>query len=911
MSVSSTESSSRADIKFREKDRALREDVHWLGELVGELVREQSGEAVFDLVEAARKLSIRRREGRQDSLPALQQLLSSLAPASAADFLRAYSTFFQMVNLAEKVHRIRRRRAYLKDVNRHQPYGILDTLQRLKTAGIGPERIESVLETLSIEPVFKANPTEATRRTLLLKQQNIARHLVQMLDPYMTPTEFDAAAGQIRMEMTTSWQTAERPAERRLSDEAEHVLFFVTDVLYRMIPPFYESLESAFAEIFGSVTRRIRLPVLVRFSTWVGGDMDGNPTVTAKSIRESLGRQRSLILDLYYKECGELARHLSQTEGRCEFLDEIRVRTEQYSGHFPKAAYTIPTRHSRMPYRVFLRLVQARLQATYDDAAFPYESPEEFTADIELITESLRANKGRNAGLFAVNRLLRRIETFGFHLATLDLRQNAIMHRRIVGEGLQEPDWELEDSAVRVKRIKHALERRESVVGSLSSDARRMLAVFQAIAHTRRRYGPRGIGSYIVRMARGPDDVLSVILLSKWGHLGPKVGAVPLDIAPLFETADELARASEIMESLLRDDVYREHLRTRGNQQTIVLGYSVANRDGDPVSARWNIHRAQRALGTTMERFGIELTIFHTRGSSMSRTGGRVHQALSALPADVSSNRLRITEQGEAINAKYGLRGIAMRSLEQLVSAQLWMRAAEPSTASVPAESEAILDAIAAASSDAYRRLVFESDEFESYFRQATPVDVIERVGLDATAETANASPIEGVHELAWQLAWTQTRCLLPDWFGLSSGIATATEAFGLEPIREMYRTWPFFSVLIRDIEVALSKADLMTAERYSELSGPLHEKFFTVIRDEYSASVDAVLALSGQATLLESSEILTRSIKLRNPYVDPMNFLQVDLLKRWRAGGRTDEALFQALSASVNGIMHAMQYVG
>src|SRR5262245_59490821 len=483
----STSRTIRANIFFAEKDRALREDVHRLGELVGELVREQGGEALFDPVETGRKLSIAHREGDQAAYGELKSLLAALAPSTARDFIRAFSTYFQMVNMAEKVHRIRRRRAYLRDASAPQPFGFVDILQKLKAQGVDGDEIERALAQVVIEPVFMAHPTEVTRRTLLRKEHNIARHLVEMMDPYLTPHELEATLGQIRQEMTTGWQTVESLDEGiRLRDEAEHVLFFLTDVLYRMVPPLYESLESSLAEALPE--RGVRVPIVVQFGTWVGGDMDGNPHVTAKSIRQTLARQRSLVLDLYYRECAELAAHLSQGLRRVGVSEELKRRTEHYAGHFPEAAASLPSRHRQMPYRGYLRLVAARLKATYDDHAYPYESPNELVADLELLADSLRANKGRNAGLFAVRRLLRRVRTFGFYLATVDIRQNALVHRRVIGEALEERDWLAADDEQRVRRLEEALERRESPVGELSSEGRRTLAVFQTIAHCRRKY---------------------------------------------------------------------------------------------------------------------------------------------------------------------------------------------------------------------------------------------------------------------------------------------------------------------------------------------------------------------------------------------------------------------------------------
>lgn len=915
MAVSRPRDPLRADVFFAEKDRALREDVHQLGELVGELVQEQGGEALFDLVEAARRASISRREGSEEAFGDLRTLLGALAPSTARDFIRAFSTYFQMVNMAEKVHRIRRRRAYAQDAKTAQPFGFLDVLKRLKAAGVDGARIEDVIGRACIEPVFTAHPTEVTRRTLLRKQQNIARYLLDMLDPYMTPDEVSATLRRIRLEMTTGWQTEEHAGEQmRLGDEAEHVLFFVTDVLYQMIPEFYESLESALAETFADRAGRLRVPVLVKFSSWVGGDMDGNPNVTAKSMRETLSRQRSLVLNLYYRECRELAQELSQSETRVAVSEELLAKSRLYSAHFPQAYHSVPVRHRGMPYRVFLRLMMARLQATYDDDAFPYESPEEFIEDVELVADSLRANKGRNAGLFLVQRLARRAQTFGFHLATLDIRQNALVHRRVVGEGLGETDWMQMSSEARTARLKEALERRESPIGSLSSEARRTLAVFQAIAHARRKYGRDAIGPYIVSMAHGPDDVLSVLLLARWGGLGPKGSAVPLDIAPLFETVEDLDNAGEIMSGLIADTHYRNHLSSRGDEQMIMIGYSDSNKDGGIVSARRGLQKAQETLVETMGRLGVKLTLFHGRGGTISRGGGRLTEGLLAAPEGAVDGRLRMTEQGEMINAKYGLHGIAMRSLEQTLSSVLWLTAKPQEEHPREAEWHAIMDEVAERSRQAYKSLVYDRREFAQYFRAATPIDVIERLRIGsrpAAREGDEGGDIEKLRAIPWVFAWTQNRCMLPGWFGFASGLSDALQRWDESVFREMLEHWPFFRVLLGDVEVVLAKADLEIAAHYSRLAGPLHEELFPIIRDEYQRCVELVLRLTGHSELLAGHETLRRAIRLRNPYMDPMSFLQVDLLDRWRRGGRQDDAMLQALMVSVNGIAHGMQNTG
>jgi phosphoenolpyruvate carboxylase len=913
MALSTPNTLRRGDLFFAEKDQALREDVHQLGQLVGELVREQGGEALFDLIEAARRAAIAHREGDADAFESLKTLLAALAPSTAREFIRAFSTYFQMVNMAEKVHRIRRRRAYMRDASTPQPFSFLDILGRLRAAGVDDETIESRLSELSIEPVFTAHPTEVTRRTLLRKQQSIARHLVEMLDPYMTPQELDATLGRIRQEMTTGWQTEEHPAEQmRVGDEAEHILFFLTDVLYRMVPPFYECLEDALTKVFPERGARIRPPILLKFGSWVGGDMDGNPNVTAKTIRETLARHRALVLNLYFNECRALADHLSQSETRVGVSEDLRAKSALYAGHFPKAAHSVPARHREMPYRVFLRLIGARLQATYDDAAFPYEAPEEFIGDIQLIADSLRANKGRNAGLFAVSRLLRRAQTFGFHMATLDIRQNAHVHRRVVGEGLQEPNWLELSSEDRSARLRDALERRESPPTTLSSEARRTLAVFQTIAHSRRKYGRGAIGPYIVSMAHGADDVLSVLLLARWGQLGPKGGAIPLDIVPLFETVEDLDNSSRIMEKLLADERYRRHLSQRGDQQMIMVGYSDSNKDGGLVAARWTLQKAQQGLVETMDRLGVRLTLFHGRGGTVSRGGGRLHEAVLASPSGAVAGRLRMTEQGETINAKYGLRGIAMRSLEQMLSSLLWVSATSAPNRPLEPRWRSIMQAIADQSREHYKRFVYDSPDFVDYFRKATPIDVIERQGFGSRpVARGDSADIQDLRAIPWVFAWTQNRCLLPGWFGFATGLGYGAERFGDQTLKEMYEQWHFFRVVIADVEAVLSKADLNMAERYSQLAGPLHDKFFPSVRAEYERCVALILKLSGQSKLLENAPTLRRSIRLRNPYVDPMSLLQVNLLQRWRAAGSNDDAMLQALMASINGIAHAMQNTG
>ena len=602
----------RQDITFEEKDQALRDDVRTLGAMVGELIHEQNGEELFELVENARLRAIRRREGNEKPGEELADLVRDLDTATATQLIRSFSTYFQMVNTAEKVHRIRRRRDYLRDVAIYQPGGLEDSLVKLKASGLDPEGLQKLLDSLSIEPVFTAHPTESTRRTMLRKEQNIVKHLVDLLNPTMTPQETETALQNIRLLATTGWQTAEHPSEQMtVADELEHVLFFVTDVLYRSVPPFYEDIRAAIDRIYGGEAKHIELPNLVHFASWVGGDMDGNPNVNAKTIRATLARQRALILDLYYNECATIGAKLSQSTDRAEFGQGMLDKIEEYRNIFPNAYHAVPARHRDMPYRVFLRLVQARLQSTYDDDIYPYEKVDQLIADIELIAESLAFNKGHHAGLFVVKRLLRRMHTFGFHMVTLDVRQDAEVHRRVVGECLGEDDWLERTPQERTARIVDALETRESAPMTLSTQARKTIAVFQAIAFCRRKYGSRAIGSFIVSMTEGADDILSVLLLAQWGELHNRRGEVPLDVAPLLETVDDLHAGPDILRNLLDVGLYRQHLALRKNRQMVMIGYSDSNKDGGIASSRWAIQNAQEQLVNAMDSDDIELTLFH------------------------------------------------------------------------------------------------------------------------------------------------------------------------------------------------------------------------------------------------------------------------------------------------------------
>jgi len=904
----------RQDITFEDKDQALRDDVRTLGAMLGDLIREQNGDDLYEFVENARLRAIRRREGNEKPGEELAELVGGLDPKEALQVIRSFSTYFQMVNTAEKVHRIRRRREYLRDVVHYQPGGLEDTFIKLKASGLNADGLRELLESLSIEPIFTAHPTEPTRRTILRKEQKIVRHLIDLLNPTMTPQETDAALQNIRLLVTTGWQTDEHPSEQMtVADELEHVLFFVTDVLYRAIPPFYEDIESAVQRIYGEEGDDVEVPSILHFGSWVGGDMDGNPNVNAKTIRETLARQRSLILDLYFKECASIAAKLSQSTERATFGQDMLDKIDEYRGVFPNAYHAVPARHRDMPYRIFLRLVQQRLQSTYDDDVFPYEKVGQLKTDIQLVADSLEENKGAQAGLFAVRRLLRRIDTFGFHMVTLDIRQDAEVHRSVVGECLAEDDWEEMSVAERTARLTEAILSRESAPMNLGTQARKTIAVFQAIASCRRKYGPKAIGPFIVSMTQGADDILSVILLALWGELHNKRGEVPLDIAPLLETVDDLQNGPAILESLLSADLYRQHLERRENRQMVMIGYSDSNKDGGLASARWALQNAQEVIVRAADAREIELTLFHGRGGTISRGGSKTHVAVLGAPPGTVNGRLRVTEQGEIINEKYGLRGIALRTLEQMTGSVALATAMPRHRGNDQPEWHDMMDVIAKESRRAYRKLIYETPNFYDYFRKATPIDLIERMRIGSRPSARRRqSGIEDLRAIPWVFSWTQARFVLPGWYGIGSGLQKAIDQFGDEAIGEMFREWYFHRTLMADTEMVLAKSDLGIAELYSKLAGnDLHEEFYPLIKSEFDLTRKLILKYSDHETILDGDITLQRAIMLRNPYVDPMSLMQVDLLARWRESNYEDEDIFIALLASVNGIAQGLQNTG
>ena len=903
----------RSDIQFPPEHAALREDVHALGELIGQILHEQGGQPLFELVELDRRAAIARREGDVGAAAELAASVRERPPALARELVRAFSMWFRTVNLAENVHRIRRRREYFRSTDHPQPGGVESAIAELAAGGMTLEQTLELIGSLAIEPVFSAHSLQATRRTLLRKQQRVAQRMLDRMNPTLTPQELRNLWSGIRFELTTAWQTEELPRKQlTVGDEREQIVFYLVEILYRVVPSFYEEIALALAKVFGVPAESIELPCILRFGSWVGGDMDGHPDVHARTIRETFARHQHILLGAYIAECQKLAERLSQGERRTSVSSELTQRIEEYTRLAPGARPAMLGRRDRMPYRLFLSQLAQRLRDTQDGRGKGYDNARQFREDVQLVAASLQANKGATAGLFQVRRLLRRIDTFGFHLASIDVRQHASVLHQIIAQGSNDPDWPNRPSAERARLLAEALVKDTGPRVELDALARRNLGVFETFAQIRHRYGRRAIGCFVVSGTEGADDVLAALLLARWASVFDKEsGEVTLDIAPQFESIGALERGGSIMQQLLTEPAYARHLAGRGGRQHVLLGYSDSNMEAGPCASRFALHQAQRsladALGATAQRFSL----MHVRGASLARGGTRIDQLVKSAPAGIANGVLRLREQGETIKQGYGLRPIAMRTLERAfnaISLATARRAVEPA----PAPYIECAATIAAASRDAYRSLVYEQRDFYEFFRAITPIDVIERMQVGSRAvHRLEGNGIEGLLPVPWVFAWTQTRHLLPAWFGAGTGLKRAAQRHGADTLRTLYREWMFLRSLIDDIESMLARTDLEIAAAYLALVPEPLRPFAEVIRAEYELTREQLLAVTDSTELLDREPMLQRAIRLRNPYIDPMNLMQVDLLARWRAGGRADRDLFEALLVSTTGIAQGLQSTG
>jgi phosphoenolpyruvate carboxylase len=913
MNVPSPDAPLREALEFAETDELLRDDVRRLGAMVGEMLAEQVSPQLLEQVEDVRRTAIARRENGE-AADDLAAHLSMVSLEDADALVRAFAAWFGAINLAERVHRIRRRRDHQRAGDAPQPGGLEAVLRGLRDDGVTLDELRALLPRMLVEPVFTAHPTEAVRRALLEKERVVVERLVADIDRERTPTERRADQARIRLSLTAGWQTSEAPPLKpTVTDEVEHIGFYLANVLFRVLPVFYEAFGDAVEAVYGE---RIELPQLVRFGTWVGGDMDGNPNVGAATIEAALAAQRVQALANYRADLAALGAALSQTPDRAGIDDAVHERLAEYKQLLPEAAARLRARQSDMPYRQLLELMSARLAAA---GAAGYPDADAFIADLERIDASLAANKGDHAGRFALQRVLWRARTFGFHLAALDLRQDSAAHDAALGVLLDDADYPERPAAERGQRL-HALIDGAAPAAPEAPEAASTLDVFRTVLAARRRFGDHVFGPYIVSMSRSAADALAVLALARIAgctETHPQHGAqVPLDVAPLFETVADLQAAAEVMRDLFGDPVYRAHLRARGDRQVIMLGYSDSTKDSGILASRWSLQRAQVDLLALAKEAGVRVVFFHGRGGSVSRGGGKTERAIIAAPRGSIDGRLRVTEQGEVIHRKYGIRALALRNLEQTAGAVL--RASLRPRPPEPREQRwrGIAAELSQVSRAHYRALVHEDPGFPDYFRAATPIDVIERLQIGSRPSRRrgggiDSAPVESLRAIPWVFSWAQNRSGLTGWYGVGTALRHGIDTHGLDALQAMARDWPFFKAMLDDVEMVLAKSDLDIFERYSKLAGGDHARFFPGIAAEFGRAQDALLRIKGRDMLLADDYRLRLSIRLRNPYVDPISLLQVELLRRWRAAGRDEGDVQRALFATVNGIAAGIQNTG
>jgi phosphoenolpyruvate carboxylase len=584
----------------------------------------------------------------------------------------------------------------------------------------------------------------------------------------------------------------------------------------------------------------------------------------------------------------------------------------------PEVEARIPVRHREMPYRCLLRFMQARLQAVLDGGSYAYANPGELASDLALVADSLERHRGRHAGLFGVRRLQRRVDTFGFHLATLDARQDALVHRQVLSTLLGHDDWLERDAAQRAELLEAEL------AGSAPTptpgepptgddEVTATLEVFRAIGQARQEFGPQATGLFIISMTQGPDDVLSALALARRAGLkaADDDGIVPLDVAPLLETVEDLQAGPAILEQLFASPTYRRHLENRGQRQVVMVGYSDSNKDSGITAARWSLYEAQRALVETGRRHGITVHFFHGRGGTVSRGGGNLVTGIEGAPPGSIDGYLRVTEQGEVINQKFGVRPIALRNIELMTGAVL--RHHFLGTADGADEEACLLMAsMADRARRRYRQLVYENPHFVPFFRSATPIDVIERLNIGSRpASRRTGGGIENLRAIPWVFSWAQVRVGVPGVYGVGTALDHAVGELGLERLRRLRRDWSFFRGLLSDVEMVLAKSSFAIGRRYVSLAPEDTRPVFEEIEREFELATMHLLAITEQDSLLEYEPTLRRNIRLRNPYADPMHLVQIDLLRRWREGERRDDRLLAALKSTVNGIALAIQNTG
>ncbi len=911
-----------------DKDLPLRDDIRLLGRLLGDTVRLQEGEVVYDIVERIRQSSIRFHRDEDEAARAeLEATLNSLSRGRTTQIIRAFSYFSHLANIAEDQHRMRRSRAHARAGSAPRPGTMAAALAHGRATGLSRADLLGFFRSALISPVLTAHPTEVRRRSTIDREMEVAQLLAERDRVRLTPEEEGVNEECLRRAILTLWQTSIlRRTRLKVIDEVMNGLSYYDYTFLSELPRFYAALEDQLAAGDPSWDGT-ELPSFLRMGSWIGGDRDGNPFVTADVLAQALQLQSKRALAHYLDELHRLGGELS-LDGRIVSISdqaqELAKRSPDRSAH-----------RQDEPYRRAITGLYARLAATAEalghgevprhavGQAPPYEAPDAFLSDLDVIHRSLVTNGSAALARGRLRALRRAVGVFGFHLAAIDLRQNSDVHERTVAELFERVEPGAAYAALpepeRVARLLAELATPRPLASphiAYGDETLSELAIARGAAEARRRYGAAAVPNYVISKASSVSDVLEVaVLLKEAGLMRPGEDALDLNIVPLFETIADLRACPRIMDSLLSVPAYARLLKSRGRVQEVMLGYSDSNKDGGFLTSGWSLYKAEIELVEVFRRRGVRLRLFHGRGGSVGRGGGPSYQAILAQPGGAVQGSIRITEQGEVIAAKYATPELGRRNLEILASSTLETTLLHGEEAAPRAEYLAAMEELSAAAYTAYRDLVYETPDFERYFWDSTVIGEIANLNIGSRpASRTNSRRIEDLRAIPWVFGWSQCRLMLPGWYGFGSAVRAylADRPDGLALLQAMAHDWPFFQTLLSNMDMVLAKSNIAIASRYSELveDAGLRAAIFPRLRVEWQASIDMLLAVTGQEALLEPNPLLARSIKNRFPYLDPLNHLQIELLKRHR-GGDTDERVVQGIHLTINGIAAGLRNSG
>ncbi|MGA7160460.1 MAG: phosphoenolpyruvate carboxylase [Bacteroidota bacterium] len=922
-------------------DKPLRKNIRLLGDLLGQVIEAQEGRRLFELEEQIRLYSKQLRQ-RFDSSHQLRlrRLVQAMGPSDMAKIVRAFAAYFQLTNTAEQHYRIQRQRSYLlQHPAAGYPGSPQHTFEKFKKLGITEKEIAGLFSRLAIIPVFTAHPTEATRRTVLEKHSRIWKLLEEFDRNNITAREQAGLELEIKRHITSLWQTEEtRSYNISVLDEVYNGLYYFRNVLYKTIPKFYRDLEHSAKMVYPEWNTPI--PTFIRFGSWIGGDRDGNPFVSADATWKTLQRQSKTILELHLQAVDDLFVEYSESAKVVGRSDELVQSIRNDKTMLGKPAQV---RNDDEVYRVKLayiyRRLQFRLHYTDDDASHAelmYHSSSELLNDLRILDRSLRDHKGELQADGLLKDLIRNVETFGFHLATLDIRQHRAVHTDTISElsAQHHVDYSTFNIEDRERWLTEQL-LKDGVPSfdksKLSAASAETLAAFRKIKRAQTEIDEQAIRSYVISMTESPADVLEVLYLMKCTGLfstSSQQTASSIDIVPLFETTKDLDAAPAAMDRLYHNDAYRRHLESRGRRQEIMIGYSDSTKEGGIVSSHWSLYKAQRQLTKVSQLADIDWMFFHGRGGTVGRGGGPEYEAILSQPAHSLNAKIKITEQGEVISLKYAHPAIAQRSLELTTSAMLIGNIPnarfDPEFDKNRSRWFDAMDEIAEQSYTSYRRTVYGQKEFVRYFAQATPIEEITKMQIGSRpARRIETERIEDLRAIPWTFGWMQSRHVLPGWLGAGEGFkkflypeSSVLDTKRLKLLKNMYRRWQTFRSLIDNMQMILAKGDFAISKEYASLVEPkeLGEEIYENLKLLFDQTCDMILLITDQKEILENNEMLQRSIQLRNPYVDPLSYIQVELLRRLHAKNLSEldrSGLEQAIFLSINGIAAGLRNTG